>query len=69
MANTYQVTVKGTIEVQANSMDEAEKAVDQCFGGDMLDSEVLDITGDTVDEESQASADASWALAKSRGYV
>jgi len=35
----------------------------------MHDEEIIDVTGDTVDEESQASADASWALAKSRGYV
>ena len=67
--NTYEVTVKGTIEVKANSMDEAETAVWQCFLGDMHDEEIIDVTGDTVDEESQASADASWALAKSRGYV
>ena len=69
MANTYQVTVKGTIEVQANSMDEAEKAVDQCFVGDMLDSEVLDITGDTVDEECEADVKTSWAIGKALGNV
>ena len=67
--NTYQVTVKGTIEVKATSMDEAETAVWQCFLGDMHDEEIIDVTGDTVDEESQASGDASWALAKSGGYV
>ena len=69
MANTYQVTVKGTIEVKANSMDEAEEAVWQCFLGDMHDEEIIDVTGDTVDEESQASVEASWAIARARGYV
>jgi hypothetical protein len=69
MANTYQVTVKGTIEVQANSMDEAEDAVWQCFLGDMHDEEIIDVTGDTVDEECEMDVKTSWAIGKARGNV
>ena len=50
---TYRVTIKGTIEIQATSMEEAELAVSRYSVGDMLDSDILDIT-ELNKEESEA---------------
>ena len=50
---TYRVTIKGTIEIQATSMEEAELAVSRYSVGDMLDSDILDIT-ELNKEETEA---------------
>jgi len=49
--STYSVTVTGWLKVEAESMDDAEKAAEQMAIGDLREYEVLDINEDIKREE------------------